>query len=254
MINGIDRFRKAFSNYTDQYVLIGGTACDHVMGKAGLDFRATKDMDIVLIIEAVKQEFFTAFWEFIEKGDYKNREKSDGRKQFYRFTKPRDNSYPYMLELFSGNLEGVALSNDSILTPIPMDDPIISLSAILLDEDYYEFILSHRIMIEGLPFVSEECLIPLKAKAWMDLTERKENGENIKSTDIKKHKNDIVRLCRLLPDDKSINLSANIKRDMLVFIEKYKRSGIIPRDLGIYMSTKILFELLERYYHLSGSS
>jgi hypothetical protein len=36
-------------------------------------------------------------------------------------------------------------------------------------------------------------LIALKARAWLDLTERAERGEQIDSKTIKKHKNDVFR-------------------------------------------------------------
>jgi hypothetical protein len=48
MVNGLEHFRKYFAPYVDQYVLIGGTACTVIMQEAWLDFRATKDLDIVL--------------------------------------------------------------------------------------------------------------------------------------------------------------------------------------------------------------
>ena len=41
-------------------------------------------------------------------------------------------------------------------------------------------------------------LIPFKAKAWMDLTDRKEAGEHVDSKNIKKHKNDVFRLTELI--------------------------------------------------------
>lgn len=47
MVKGLDLFRKYFREYADRYVLIDGAACDLAMGEAGLDFRATKDLDIV---------------------------------------------------------------------------------------------------------------------------------------------------------------------------------------------------------------
>ncbi len=52
MVRGIDSFRDWFRGYEDQYVIIGGTACDLLMTEEGLDFRATKDIDLVLIVEA----------------------------------------------------------------------------------------------------------------------------------------------------------------------------------------------------------
>ena len=47
MIRGIENFREWFRGYEDQYVIIGGTACDLLMTEEGLDFRATKDIDFV---------------------------------------------------------------------------------------------------------------------------------------------------------------------------------------------------------------
>lgn len=251
MVKGINKFKAAFKDYTEHFIIIGGTACDNVMISAGLDFRVTKDLDIVLIIEAIKPEFFQVFWNFVEEAGYENREKSDGKKQFYRFTKPEDNSYPFMLELFSRELENISMPNESILTPIPTEKSIASLSAILLDEDYYHFILSHRIQIEELPFVTEECLIPLKAKAWMDLIDREEKGEKIDSKDIKKHKNDVARLCQLLSAERSISLPLSIRDDMIEFMKRYKVSGINPKDFGVNMTPDVLFQRLEKYYQLA---
>ena len=50
MVRGIESFRDWFHDYEDQYVIIGGTACDLLMTEEGLDFRATKDIDMVLIM------------------------------------------------------------------------------------------------------------------------------------------------------------------------------------------------------------
>ena len=57
MVRGIESFRKWFQGYEEQYAIIGGTACDLLMTDEGLDFRATKDIDLVLIIEAVDADF-----------------------------------------------------------------------------------------------------------------------------------------------------------------------------------------------------
>jgi hypothetical protein len=53
VVKGLDVFQNHFARYTDQYVLIGGTAATLAMEEAGLEFRATKDLDIVLHIEAL---------------------------------------------------------------------------------------------------------------------------------------------------------------------------------------------------------
>jgi formylmethanofuran dehydrogenase subunit E len=66
MVAGIRRFRDHFAGHEDQYILIGGAACELIMDEVGLDFRATKDLDIVLIVEALDPAFSETFWAFIE--------------------------------------------------------------------------------------------------------------------------------------------------------------------------------------------
>mgnify|MGYP006877165911 CR=1 FL=1 len=50
MVPGIDSFREKFKDYTDYYTIIGGTACDILLSEADLPFRATKDIDMILIM------------------------------------------------------------------------------------------------------------------------------------------------------------------------------------------------------------
>jgi hypothetical protein len=161
MVRGLDLFRQFFAAHADQYVLIGGTAATLAMEAAGLNFRATKDLDVVLHIEAIDAKFGEAIWRFIEAGRYEIRQASaTGKPIFYRFQKPADENYPAMLELFSRAPAGLALAPGSHLTPIPIDEAVASLSAILLDNDYYDFVLSGRRQLDGLPWVGEDRLIP----------------------------------------------------------------------------------------------
>lgn len=78
MVRGIESFREWFRGYEEQYVIIGGTACDLLMTNEGLDFRATKDIDLVLIIEAVDVAFGRRFWEYVTFAGYEHRNKSTG--------------------------------------------------------------------------------------------------------------------------------------------------------------------------------
>ena len=64
MVRGINSFRDWFRGYKEQYAIIGGTACDLLMTGEGLTFRATKDVDLVLIVEAVDASFGQRFWEW----------------------------------------------------------------------------------------------------------------------------------------------------------------------------------------------
>ena len=78
MITGIESFKKWFKGNEEQYAIIGGTACDILMAEEGLDFRATKDVDLVLIIEAVDRNFGKKFWEYVKQAGYEHCNKSSG--------------------------------------------------------------------------------------------------------------------------------------------------------------------------------
>lgn len=77
---------------------------------------------------------------------------------------------------------------------IHIDDEVSSLSAILLNEDYYSVLLSGKVAVQELSVLRPEYLLLFKAKAFLDLSARKANGEHVDSRDIKKHKNDILRI------------------------------------------------------------
>ena len=83
MVRGLDIFREYFARHADQFVLIGGTAATLAMEEAGLEFRATKDLDIVLHIEALNSAFGSVFWSFIEAGGYEVRQANDTGKPVF---------------------------------------------------------------------------------------------------------------------------------------------------------------------------
>jgi hypothetical protein len=71
MVAGLDKFREAFAGFTDNYVIIGGTACDIALSDTDMRPRATDDIDMILIVEKVTKEYGEAFWQFIRDGEYK---------------------------------------------------------------------------------------------------------------------------------------------------------------------------------------
>jgi hypothetical protein len=235
MVTGLDTFAAHFGDYADRYVLIGGAAAWLVLDEAGIDPRATRDLDIVLCIEALDPEFAKVFWQFVKEGQYEIQEKSQGQKIFYRFRRPVSEGYPAMLELFSRQPDELVLGDDAHLTPIPIGEDVSSLSAILLGQGYYEFLHGHKREIEGVSVVSEVGLIPLKAKAWLDLSERKADGGNVDSKDVKKHRADVVRLYQLLEPDARIDLPEPIKNDLDRFLERLgsELTGDMLKQWGI---------------------
>ncbi len=101
MVKGIDKFREYFKDFAGSYIIIGGTACDIILDDAGFTPRATKDIDIILIVEALKPEFVKQFWAFIKDGNYKKKEKSADEQKYYRFLNPANAEFPKQIELFS---------------------------------------------------------------------------------------------------------------------------------------------------------
>lgn len=214
MVKGLDVFHDYFHEYTDQYVLIGGAACSISFEEQDTAFRATKDLDMVLIVEALTPAFGKRFWQFIRDGGYQNRARSNGKPQFFRFDKPEDPRFPKMIELFART--DWLLDEGTGLTPVHIDDDVSSLSAILLNDAYYQALLNGRNVIDGLSILRPEWLIPFKAKAWLDL--RKKTGTD--SADIKKHRNDVIRLVSELVLE-PVTLPDEVRNDMVVFIDAF---------------------------------
>lgn len=220
MIKGLDKFRAHFEQDRDAFVLIGGVACHEWLASQGLPFRVTKDIDLVLIVEALDQSFVKRLWAFIEAGNYEVREKA-GNRELYRFSKPKDEAYPAMIEIFSRKPGGIDLAEGQHVVPIAIDEGSASLSAILLDDAYYSLILNHRTQDADLPRVKPAALIPLKARAWLDLTKREKEGQKIDGKDIAKHRADVFRIAATLPGEPGPNISDSIRADLKAFLDAF---------------------------------
>lgn len=218
MVKGVELFRTFFKDYTDNYILIGGAACDDHIREAGLTFRATKDLDIILVIEALNAEFAERFWNFVKAGAYEKRQKGQRKRTYYRFMKPAHAEYPWQLELFARKPDLLILYEGAHLTPIPITEDASSLSAILMDDEYYSFVIKHSEVVGELHRATLSTLICLKAKAFLELKNSKEEGERIDEKDIRKHKNDVVRLASLLAEKDLVKLPDSIARDMRRFM------------------------------------
>jgi hypothetical protein len=154
-----------------------------------------------------------------------------------------------MIELFSRRADAIQLPADATLTPLPIDEDISSLSAILLDDNYYEFLRNGNMIIGGVTVLGPAYLIPFKAKAWLDLSERRQNGEHVDSKNIRKHKNDVFRLTELINPELKIMTPESVRKDIKDFIDRMKEENVDLKQLGIVGRTKedILRELSKIY-------
>lgn len=101
--------QAVFKGFEDNYVIIGGTACEIHEDLYAQVPRATKDIDIILIVEALSAEFVAKFWEFVKMGNYEQRNKGvnenvEPKHEYFRFMKPANPAFPYQVELFSRSL------------------------------------------------------------------------------------------------------------------------------------------------------
>jgi hypothetical protein len=237
-MTGLDVFRKHFEDYKTEYVVFGGTACYLLLQEVGLELnRITKDLDIVLCVEALSIPFVKRFWEFVREAGYEFRKKSTGEKCFYRFEKPQNPGYPYMLELLSNKPEILSERESGSIVPMSVGEDIVSLSAILLNEEYYGFIKAQHVEIDGLIVANEICIIPLKIRAWIDLTERQLRGESVSGVDIKKHKNDVYRITQLVSVVALEGIPQMIRDDILFFVDKIEDQDILLKQLKIPILT-----------------
>lgn len=247
MVKGLDTFRKYFEKYEDQYVLIGGAACDIVFESNDTVFRATRDLDMVLIVEALTPEFGEKFWDFIQDGKYRNKATNGEKPQFYRFDKPEDDSFPKMVELFCRS--DFELREMTGITPIHIDDTVSSLSAILLNDDYYNVLLAGKVIVDGLSALRPEYLILFKTKAYLDLKQRKDNGEKIDSDDIKKHKKDVLRIAAELMLESITVLPETVKTDIDSFIELLEQEPFDANSLKNYeLDNQDVIDTLRRVF------
>jgi hypothetical protein len=220
MVKGLELFSSHFREHTDRFILIGGTACDLLFTEAGIDFRATKDLDIVLVLEKMTNEFGTAIWEFVKRGRYEQTQQDTEKRKYYRFNNPSEPEYPYMLELFSRIPDGLSLPSGATLAPVPVGEDVSRLSGILLDEAYYRFLRSGKTMVRGLPLVGPGHLIALKAKAWINLSAMRARGEAVDTKNISKHKNDVLKLAAIADPLPLPECPENIRGDVREFMER----------------------------------
>ena len=88
-----------------------------------------------------------------------------------------------------------------------------------------------------------------KAKAFLDLSLRKANGEHVDSRDIKKHKNDILKIAMEFVLEKAEVLPQSIHIDMKNFLEKVDEDPFEHNLLKEYgLSNDDVLSRLEQLY------
>lgn len=233
IVDGIDIFEKTFSKYKDSFVIIGGAACRATLSEGRYTPRKTKDIDMVLVLENLDKDFIDAFWSFIKAGNYKcaTRKDNDVRKKYvlYSFYDSLP-EYPAQIELLSRPVDGLENPEEHNIEAIMMDDASY-LSAIILEPDYYNYLISHTEEKNGLRYASVDSLICLKALAYLNLREDKKNGIHVNDDDFKKHRRDVVMAAASLTVGEEFIVSQNIKDAITGFIEAMNTDDGVRKSL-----------------------
>lgn len=251
MVTGLDKFREAFIEYADNYVIIGGTACDIVLRDTDMKPRATSDIDMIVVVENMTPEFASAFWQFIRDGKYKPTKRdreTDGQTVYtlYRFEKP-ELGYPVKIELLSRHSDILGEPSGYVIEPIPVDEEVSSLSAIIMDDDYYNFTIKNSFVDNGLKVATPLALIILKIKAYLNLVAEKEQGHHVNTKHIKKHRSDVLKLVATSPIDDPVSVSDEIMESVTDFIGKIR--AMLPSQ-GLEAALGRSSEDIESYFEV----
>ena len=136
--------------------------------------------------------------------------------------KPENDDFSFQVELFCRKPDLVSLEEPAHLTPIPVDDDLSSLSAILLNDHYYNYMRDRSELVDGLRRATLEALVCLKAKAYLEIKVRVENGKEGERKHLKKHKGDVFRLGALLPENTVFDIPEEIQKDLNAFAAEVK--------------------------------
>ena len=220
MIPGMGKFEETFAGDAGLYVVIGGAARELIYAEAGVwENTVTRDLDVVLIAEAVDAAFAAKFLRFVREAGYSHVTKT-GDNQMFRFSDPSDLSHPQQIELLSRRpdfLQGA----EAVIGKIPIDDSEYSLSAILLDDDYYGLLSSGVAVTRkyGIPTLAHEYLPVFKMRAYDDLSAKAAAGERIRKGEIGKHRRDIFRLVSILPGGITVDLPKAVQDEIEAFLD-----------------------------------
>ena len=96
---------------------------------------------MVLLLEAKAAGFFSRFWEYIRSGQYVlNRRPEDNSTILFRFERPGAGlDFPKKIELLTG-ISNVEIPEDIRIVHLNVEDERYSLSAILLQKEYYNLV------------------------------------------------------------------------------------------------------------------
>ncbi len=255
-MEGLDKFREAFKEFSDNYVIIGGTACDITMTGTEVRPRATHDIDMIIVVERMTPQYGERFWQFIREAGYrpeksKAKEGESPKYEMYRFVDGKQ-GYPEMIELLSRHPDALGEPKGLTIEPLPIDGEQSSLSAIIMDDDYYQFTIEHSRLTDEIRHADSAALVALKARAYLNLIRDKQNGKHVNTKDIKKHRSDVLKNVVIMTEGE-VPAPSSIVECVKEFVRSIRNEWeelAIPLAKSLDQNTEFVNALLEQLDNL----
>ncbi|MDD4330631.1 MAG: hypothetical protein PHD79_11840 [Aliarcobacter sp.] len=246
---GLSHFQEYCKEFDEQYVVVGGFATvmllDEELGKG--HGKATFDIDLVLLTNN-SVELSQRIKQYITDGKYDIQVGEKDRYKYYRFNNPKEENFAKEIELFASNENKLEIDDKQRILPIDPEEGLYSLSAIMLDPEYFKMIKNNVNKSTEAPCTNTQATIMLKMSAFYDLKKREDNKW-------KKHRRDILKLTLLLTGEEEIKLVGRMKEDFDSFIQHLKeevdQKSIKSFADGLPIYKEQVIEILEKVFHKS---
>lgn len=243
---GLSHFQEYCKDFDEHYVVVGGFATvmllDEELGEG--HGKATFDIDLVLLTNN-SLELSQRIKQYITDGKYDIQVGEKDQYKYYRFNNPKEENFAKEIELFASNENKLKLDEGQRILPIDPKEGLYSLSAIMLDPEYFEMIKSNINRSGAAPCTNTQATIMLKMSAFYDLRKREDKKW-------KKHRRDILKLSLLLTGEEEIKLTGRMKEDFNSFIqhieEELDQKGINSFADGLPIYKEQVIEVLEKVF------
>ena len=209
---GLSHFEAYFKDFRDSYVVVGGFATLMLLDKQLEGHgKATYDIDLVLLTTS-SVEMARQIKRYITEGQYTIQKGQKDNFLYYRFINPQVENFAKEIELFAVHDHSMILDEGQRIIPIDPEDGLYSLSAIMLDGEYFEMIKNNIDDSNQVPCTNTLATIMLKISAFYDLKQRGDDKW-------KKHRRDILKLILLLSGEERLELKGRMVEDVELFME-----------------------------------
>lgn len=165
---GLSHFQEYCKEFDEHYVVVGGFATvmllDEELGEG--HGKATFDIDLVLLTNN-SVELAQRIKQYITDGKYDIQVGEKDQYKYYRFNNPKEENFAKEIELFASNENELKLDDGQRILPIDPEEGLYSLSAIMLDSEYFEMIKSNINKSAEAPCTNTQATIMLKCLLFM---------------------------------------------------------------------------------------